>query len=396
MAERIARLVLVALVATSAVSTDLYLSGIPELARELGVGAAEGQLTISLFMLGFGCGQLLFGPLSDYYGRKPVVAVGMWLYAVTSLACAVAPSISTLFVARLCQGLAASAGPVIARAIVRDRYHGTEAARVMALLAAAMSVVPLVAPVLGSWLLYLFDWRAQFGLLVLFGLMIVVGLRQVTESCPTIGQGRLNLAAVFRAFAVCLSNARYLGFVLCGAAAHAAMFAWIAGASWIVIELLGVAPEHFGYTFMLVVAGYLCGSLLGSRLVLRVGSEPTLALGALASLAGSLGMLACAAAAQTSLGAILLAAFAVFLGNGLCLPNAQMGAISVFPRMAGAASAVFGFLQTGAAAGAGFVVGQFFDQSLRPTAYTMLGAVLVASAGLLLLWSTRRDPDVAA
>lgn len=395
MTERIARLVLVALVATSAVSTDLYLSGIPQLARELGVGAAEGQLTISLFMIGFGCGQLLFGPLSDYYGRKPVVTVGMWLYAATSLACALAPTIGALYGARFCQGLAASAGPVIARAIVRDRYQGAEAARVMGLLAAAMSLMPLVAPVLGSWLLYLFDWRAQFGLLMLFGLAIVAGLGQLAESCPGIRQAPLDLVRVLRSFGLCLRNRRFTGYLLCGAASHAAMFAWISSASWIVIDRLGVAPQDFGYTFMGVVTGYMAGALLGARLVGRIGSWHTLALGVIAALIGALAMLACAGLDQAPLAAVLLAAFGVFLGSGLCLSTAQMGAISEYPHRAGAASAVFGFLQTSAAALTGLLVGQLYDDSLRPTAFTLLGTVVLAVAGLLLLHFTRDAPPEA-
>ena len=150
MPELISRLALIALVACSAVSTDLYLSGIPGLISELGASHADGQLTLSLFMVGFAFGQLLFGPLSDYYGRIPVVTAGLALYCIASLGCAIAPGMNLLLAARLVQGLGAASGPGIARAIVRDRYQARDAARVMAQLAAAMAVVPLVAPVISA------------------------------------------------------------------------------------------------------------------------------------------------------------------------------------------------------------------------------------------------------
>ncbi len=194
MRELSARVTLIALVAFAAVSTDLYLSGIPGIVADLGVGHAEGQLTLSLFMVGFAAGQLLFGPLSDYHGRKPVVAVGLWLYALATLLCALAPSITTLLGARLLQGLAAASGPVIARAIVRDRYR----ARCRADDGAARrghGLVPLFAPVLGSWLLYCFDWRAQFAGMLLFGLATLAGLRTLVESCPRSGSGRSTSGA---------------------------------------------------------------------------------------------------------------------------------------------------------------------------------------------------------
>ncbi len=391
MRELSARATLIALVAFAAVSTDLYLSGIPGIVADLGVGHAEGQLTLSLFMVGFAAGQLLFGPLSDYHGRKPVVAAGLWLYALATLLCALAPSITTLIGARLLQGLAAASGPVIARAIVRDRYRAEDAARMMALLAAAMAVVPLFAPVLGSWLLYCFDWRAQFAGMLLFGLATLAGLRALVESCPSIGIGPLDLWRVFGQFGTCLRSRAFVGYQLCGGAAFASSFAYISSASFIMIEMLGVAPQHFGYTFMLCVAGYMGGALLSSVLVTRIGIRRTLGRGVAVNLAG-IGLL-CALAfgpAQPLL-AVILAIFLCFLGSGLCLSNSQMGAISQFPMAAGGASAVFGFVQTAMAATSGYVVGQSYDGTLVPTALAMTCAVLLSALGYLVLRPVRGE-----
>lgn len=393
MRDLVARGTLVALVAFSAVSTDLYLSGIPGIVRELGVGHAEGQLTLSLFMLGFAAGQLLFGPLSDFYGRKPVAAAGLCIYVVASALCAVAPSIEILCSARMLQGVAAASGPVIARAIVRDRYQAQEAARMMSLLAGAMALVPLIAPVLGSWLLYWFSWRAQFVLLILFGLATLAGLRSLRESAPSIGVGRLHLAGVFAQFGRCLGSRTFVGFALCGGAAFAASFAYISSASFIVIELLGVAPQNFGYTFMLAVSGYMSGSFLGSFLVQRIGILRTLLCGVCTAICGAAVLCALAVWQLHSLAGLILAIFCCFVGAGLCLANSQMGAISEFPLAAGGASAVFGFVQTVMASLSGYVVGQAYDGTLMPTAMTMSAAILLSAVGYLLL---RTVPDAAA
>ena len=390
-ASPLARLTLVALVGFAAISTDMYLSGIPQMARDLGVGAAEGQLTLSLFMIGFAFGQLLFGPLSDHFGRKPVATVGIAIYALASLGCALAPDIRVLLAGRLVQGFAASAGPVIARAIVRDRFHGVEAARVMSQLAGAMAVIPLIAPVFGSWLLYVFDWRSQFLLLLGFGLFTLAGLRTLEESCPSIGVAPLAFSGVIAQFGRCLSRRAFVGFLLCGGSAFAAAFTWISSASWVVIELLGVPAQDFGYTFMIAVSGYMGGALLSARLVARFGVRGTLRLGVLVSLSGSLLMLALALGNMASLIPVLLGAVLCFLGSGLALSNAQMGAISEFPMNAGGASAVFGFFQNFAGATAGWVVGQLWNASLMPTALTMLGSSLLALAGYLTLYAGRRE-----
>ena len=387
--SRSARAVLIALVACAAVSTDLYLSGIPSLAADLGVGPAEAQLTLSVFMAAFAVGQLVFGPLSDHYGRKPVAAIGLSLYSVAALACMLAPGIGLLLVARCVQGFAASSGPVIARAIVRDRFQGAEAARFMSQLAGAMAVVPLLAPVLGSWLLYWFDWRAQFGMLLLFGLLTLLGLRSLRETCPSIGIAPLAFGRVIAQFGSCLSQRRFVGFVLCGGSAFAAAFTWISSASWIVIDLLGVPATHFGYTFMLVVTGYMGGSFASARIVPRIGVQRTLLFGVCAALGGALILLLQGVWLGPSLGGVLVGVFCSFLGGGLCLPNSQMGAISEFPMSAGGASAVFGFVQTAMASGFGWLAGHTYDGSLLPTSIIMTAGALCAVTGYLLLYAGR-------
>jgi DHA1 family bicyclomycin/chloramphenicol resistance-like MFS transporter len=227
--------------------------------------------------------------------------------------------------------------------------------------------------------------------MLLFGLATLAGLRALVESCPSIGIGPLDLWRVFGQFGTCLRSRAFVGYQLCGGAAFASSFAYISSASFIMIEMLGVAPQHFGYTFMLCVAGYMGGALLSSVLVTRIGIRRTLGRGVAVNLAG-IGLL-CALAfgpAQPLL-AVILAIFLCFLGSGLCLSNSQMGAISQFPMAAGGASAVFGFVQTAMAATSGYVVGQSYDGTLVPTALAMTCAVLLSALGYLVLRPVRGE-----
>ena len=173
------RITLAGLVATMAISTDLYLPAIPQLIESLGANISQGQLTLSIFLLGFAIGQLFYGSISDRYGRKPLLYLGLALYAVATLGCAAAQDINTLIAARFVQGLGGACGPVLARAIVSDSYSRRDAARVMASIAGAMALVPAIAPIFGSWLLYVFNWRAHFILLLFLSLITVFAGDQV-------------------------------------------------------------------------------------------------------------------------------------------------------------------------------------------------------------------------
>ena len=381
----LARITLIALVSMSALSTDMYLSGIPAMIRELDATHAGGQLTLGLFMLGLAVGQLVFGPLSDYFGRKPVVTVGLFLYVAASVFCTIATSIELLWLARMLQGASAASGPVIARAMVRDRYSGVDAARMMALLAGSMAVVPLLAPVLGSWLLNWFSWRVQFVCMGLFAIAVLLGIKTLKESCPSIGIGRLQLGSVISQFGVFMSSARVVGYSLCGASMFAAAFTYIASAPFLVIEVLGFDETLFGYTFMASVSGYMIGSLASSQLVVRLDSDRVIALGVLVCVCACLLMLALSLGDSFTLTGLLVAAFLSLVGAGLVMPNAQMGAISAFPLAAGGASAAFGFVQVAAGGLSSVLVGRLYDGTLLPIACIMAGAVTLGVFGFLLV-----------
>lgn len=384
MRESLSYATLVGLVAYSAIATDLYLPAIPAMVAELDASDPDGQLTLSIFMVGIGLGQLLFGPLSDYYGRLPVVTAGTLLFIAASLVCAAAINIDMLWLARLVQGIAASSGPVIARAMVRDRYHGNDAARVMSTLGAAMAVVPLVAPTLGSLLLVWIDWRATFVALGVFAVAVLLGLRGFSESAPAIGEGDIRILAVVRRFGTFLSDPRFLGYLLCGAASFAGIFAYLSTVSFFLYDVFAVKPANFGYAFAISVLGFMVGSLVSSALVHRLGPDRTMMLGCLLSLGGAMALVLLAQSPVLQTAALAGACWLVFFGIGLTFANASMGAVSLYPREAGAASAAYGFVHANLAAVVGLIAGDTYDGSLVPTALVMLGCALGAVVGLLM------------
>ena len=386
------RITLAGLVATMAVSTDLYLPAIPQLIESLRVNISQGQLSLSIFLLGFAIGQLFYGSLSDRYGRKPLLYLGLAIYAIATLGCAAAQDINTLIAARFVQGLGGACGPVLARAIVSDSYSRKDAARVMASIAGAMALVPAIAPIFGSWLLYVFNWRAHFILLLILSLITVFAVTKLQESCKTIGDSPLKLSQIFSQFSLCLSNRNFVGYTLCGGATYAAMFCYISTTSFIVIELLGVEPENFGYTFMSVVIGYITGAVTSSRLVNRWGVISVLTLGQLVGLAAAGLLLVLASFDIYRLMPVLFAFFLVFMSGGLCLSIGQMGAISELEKDAGKASSVFGFLQISLGALLGYLVGLFYDNTLLPTAIGVTVAVLLSVTGYLIIRKTH-DQD---
>ena len=388
------RITLTGLVAMMAVSTDLYLPAIPQLIESLDASISQGQLTLSVFLLGFATGQLFYGSISDHYGRKPVLYLGLGVYLAATMACIIAPDIDGLIAARFVQGIGGASAPVLARAMVADSHSKIDAARIMASIAGAMALIPAIAPVFGSWLLYFFEWRSHFVLLLILGILTFIGVTRMQESCKTIGSEALKLSSIFSQFPLCLGNRSFVGFTLCGGATYAAMFCYISTSSFLVIGLLGLAPEYFGYTFMVVVFGYIAGAMTSSRLVGRRGVIRVLALGQLVGLFAAGLLLVMAVFEIHRLIPLLVAFFLVFMSGGLSLAVSQMGAIAELPKAAGKASSVFGFIQIAFASVLGYLVGLSYDHSLLPTTAGVIVAVLMSGAGYLIIRNTHHPDEV--
>ncbi|MGH6960163.1 MAG: multidrug effflux MFS transporter, partial [Dongiaceae bacterium] len=280
---------LTALVALGPISTDLYLPSLPGLARAFGVDMPAVQLTLSVFLVGLATAQLIYGPLSDRFGRRPVLLFGLVLYVAASIVCMLAPSIPVLIGARFAQAVGACVGPVLGRAIVRDVYGRDGAARVLAYMSAAMALAPALGPILGGFLEVWFGWRANFLALVVYGsagMILALALLPETNRTPDVQAAHpLRILAGYRGL---IGHRVYVGYVPCCAFAYSGIFAFISGSSFVLMDVVGLGPDAYGFCFAAVVVGYIIGTLLAGRLSRRLGIDRLIAAGAGISLAGGL------------------------------------------------------------------------------------------------------------
>jgi DHA1 family bicyclomycin/chloramphenicol resistance-like MFS transporter len=372
-------LLLAALSAFGPVSMDTYLPGLPELGRDLGAPPWQAGLTLTACLIGLATGQLLAGPVSDARGRRRPLLAGLALFVAASLACAAAPDIWTLTGARLIQGAAGAAGIVIARAIVRDLYSGSEMARFFAVLVLVNGLSPILAPLVGAQLLAVTDWRGIFVVLAGFGLVLLAasafGLRETLPPDRRHGGG---LASTLRVFRALIAEREFTGYVLACGFAMAAMFAYIAGSPFVLQEIHGVSATGFSVAFATNAAGIMAFGALSSRLVVRTGPARLLKAGLAIQAAGAAALLA-SVLADAPLAALLVSLFAVVSSIGLVLPNATALALADHPRTAGSASALLGLAQFVFGAMAAPLVGIGGTGTALPMAIVI--AVAAAAAG---------------
>jgi DHA1 family bicyclomycin/chloramphenicol resistance-like MFS transporter len=380
-------LVLPALVAFQAISTDLYLPALPAIGADLGASVEEVQLTLSLFLVGFGTAQLAWGPLSDRIGRRPPLLVGTGLYVVASLACLLAPSIEALVGARFVQAVAACSGVVLGRAVVRDLFEPAEAAKVLAYLGTAMALAPIFGPVLGGWLTMAFGWRSTFAALALFGLLCLAGvLLAVPETNRRKDPQATSPARLAANYAALLGDRRYLARVALAAFGYAGIFSFISGSPHVLIDAVGLRPDQYGLCFAAGVAGWMAGTFAAGRLNRRLGLPGLLRLGTRLSAVAALVGLGWALAARPSWPSVVAPMFLFMLGAGFTLPTAMALAIGPHPEKAGLASALLGFLQLLFASLVGLAVSALYDR----TAVPMMAALVAVTAGALLLGPAAR------
>jgi DHA1 family bicyclomycin/chloramphenicol resistance-like MFS transporter len=361
-------------------STDFYLASLPGLARTFAASVATIQLTLSVFIIAFGTMQLVIGPLSDRHGRYPVTIAGIALYAAASIACAAAPSIETLIVARFFQAIGCCTVVVVARAVIRDMFDPLTGAKVMAQASTLLAIGPLFGPILGSFLEVRFGFRAAFVVLTVFsGALLVATLAWLPETNPHPDATATRPGALLRNYARVLRSPHFLSYALVGAASYGGLFAFISGSPFVLIGVLGVPTAWFGFCFAFCVVGYLLGTIACRHLLARRGIVRTLKLSACVSAAGGMAMAALAVVGLQHWAAILLPQFVFMFAHGINFPCAQAGAVAPFPRQAGAAAGVLGFLTMALAALVGWWIGASNDGTVYPLAFT------IATAGLGVL-----------
>ncbi|MEC7488592.1 MAG: Bcr/CflA family multidrug efflux MFS transporter [Pseudomonadota bacterium] len=368
------------LVATLApLSIDMYLPSFPTLREDFGATAAQIQLTLSGYMLGFTLGQLGYGPLSDRFGRRPVLLVGIIIYIVMSGLCALATDAETLATFRFFQAIGGAAGTVLSRAIIRDRFSGAYMASAMSLMLTFILFAPMVAPVFGGYLLVWVGWRAIFWTLATCGVLaILIVLFGIRESLPPERRIQPGIRSLLKGYGMVLRHRQALGYVLSGGATFGALFAFLSGAPFVFIEFYGVAPEHLGYIFTLNVVGVMAGGWMNSKLVVRQGVWEMMTLGVYLLFAGALFVYALVATNILGVWGAILGIVVFTLPLNMINANAAAGALEYFPDNAGSASAVVGSVRYGCGAVSGVCVGLLHNGTAMPMVWVIVGCSVIS------------------
>jgi DHA1 family bicyclomycin/chloramphenicol resistance-like MFS transporter len=374
---------LVAITSIGPFSLQILLPALPGLARSFAVAPGAAQLALTFFLAGVAIGQLLYGPLSDHYGRRPFVMLGLALFLVSSLGAAAAGTIGWLIAGRMVQAVGACSGMVLARAMIRDCYPREKSASVMAYVFMGMTVAPMVAPVIGGAIEQAFGWRAIFGLTAAAGVVLLAAVLRFLPETLGAPQRLPGMAGFLRANLSLLRRPAFAVFAGSFSATSGVFFAFLAGAPFVVVNGLGLSPTIYGLAFIVISLAYAAGNFVTARYAQRLGVIRLLILGTTVTLAGAAGSLAAVLALPLHIATLFGPAMLMALGNGVAQANAMAGAVSVRPKLAGTASGLAGALQMAFGAVMTVLVGATETGSGVATASFMLASSVLCQAFII-------------
>lgn len=380
---------LMLLTAFGPLSMDLYLPVLPALTDELGAATSAAQLTITACLIGLAGGQIIAGPLSDRFGRRTPLIAGIAAYVVTSMLCAVSPTIELLILARLVQGLSGAVGIVMAQAAGRDVYEGGALIRFYARLTMLGGLAAIVGPLIGGQLARFTDWRGMFVFLAGFGVVLLIAVVVFfTETLPAERRTRGGLRHIAVDYRVLLSDRLFLGAVLVSGLVGAALFSYLAGATYILQGVYGLTPQGYSFAFGLNSAGYMLFGFVSGRLTERWSERVALVIGLGMAGAGSLGLLATGLWALP-LPAVLASLFTMVSGVAVSSPPTTALALTHYPHLAGTASSVLGCTRFGVGGLAAPLVGLGGAYAVLPLGIVTVSTVALAAVALVALVGVR-------
>ncbi len=381
---------LVAMTGLGPFSMQVLVPSLPGMAAQFGASNAAVQSTLTLYLAGVASGQLFYGPLSDQFGRRPLLLGGLVLYMLGTLACVVAPSIGWLAAGRVVQAMGACAGLVLGRAIVRDAYPRDQAASMLGYVLMAMSVAPMVAPLLGAWLDAAFGWRAAMLVCLGFGgLVLAATLFRLPETLgsPVAMRG---VAGVLRAYGGLLLLPQFRALAAINMCTAGVFFGFMGGAPFVVVQGMGRSPHDYAMAFLMVSVMFMAGSFSAGRLSARLGAMRMIGIALVITTGGALAGLVFVLAMPLALWSVFVPMAIVGFGNGMGQPNAIAAAVSVRPGYAGTASGLLGAMQMGFGAAMTLLVGLLEGGAGIATMAVMAGCGLGAQ---LALRGARGAPD---
>jgi len=368
-----------ALIALPALGTDFFVPALPALTEALSVPVSAGQFTLTTYFVGLAAGQIVWGPLSDRFGRKPVLFTGLAVMLLSSAGAAASTSVPAIAAARLVQGVGMASGALIGRTIVRDLYAHEDAARLLSRMMIVFSLVPMCAPVAGALLVGWAGWPSVFAGMALVAALLCVAIVPLRETAPA-ERRSIHPLAIVRTFAAILGDRRFLAPYLLVLCSHIGVLAWVANSSFTLVRGLGVSALAYGLMFAGVMLGQITGAWLSNRLVRRVGIGRLVRAGTVVMMAAGIAGAVLAWAGVAHWLAVVLPFMAFLLGTAIVFPNAMASAISPFPQSAGSASSLIGAIGFGAGAIVSSGLGALYDGTARPIAT----AAAVAGMGAFL------------
>jgi len=376
---------LIGIAAVSPLGINMYLPSMPGMARAFDVDFTTIQLTLSLYLAAMALGQLIIGSLSDRFGRRPVLLIGLAVFVIGSFICLSAQNVSILIAGRVVQAVGGCAGITLSRAIVRDLYGRNQVASMIGYVTMGMAVAPMMAPTIGGVLDTLYGWRASFAFLMAFGSIALLAafrsLAETNRNRSTAGSPR----QLWPSYAVLFRSRLFWGYTLAAGFISAVFFAFLAGAPYVMIELMGRSPAEYGFYFAIVPSGYILGNFATGRFASRVGPNRMILIGTVMALTSVAAMAAVFAAGAVHPVALFGPMFFIGAGNGLVLPSGIAGAVSVKPEVAGAAAGLSGSIQIGFGALVAPLIGATLDTTVWPLIAIMAVCALLALASFGLV-----------
>jgi len=381
--------VLSLLMGFASISTDLYLPAMPVMGESLHATTGMIEWTISGYLVGFSLGQLLWGPISDRYGRRLAIGSGLLLFVVGSAGCALSNDAITLIAWRIVQAMGACASVALSRAMVRDLYHGTRAAQMLSTLITIMAIMPLVGPLLGGQIVTLFGWRAIFWLLVAVGLVTLGALYTIPETLPAHSRNTEPLHRALWRYAELLKNRRLLGYLGAGGFLYAGMFAYVAGTPFIYISYYHFPAHLYGLLFGLGIIGIMLANILNHWLVGRFSYDRVLLFGTAIAMGSGIWAGFAAHGGLGGLWGLVVPLFLFASTTALIVANSITGALADFPQRAGAVSALTGAVQYGSGIFGSGLVGLWSDGTPWPLGLVVAMSGIGCLLSMLLLIPSR-------
>lgn len=383
-----AALALALLLGLQPVTTDLMLAALPALAADLHAPMAPVQLTMSALILAFGVAQLFWGPVADWFGRRPVLLVGLALYLASGAAAALAADVTQVIVWRAVQGAAMSAAVVCGRAMVRDLYEPHHGAQVMARALSGLGLIAIACPPLGGVLVAAAGWRAAVAAMAVAGAAALVFIAwQLPETIPARRRDATRIRPLALQTRAILAHPAFVAWAALVACAYGGLFVFLAGSGFVLIKVIGLAPATAGVVMSLNSLSYIGGTVLARRWIARCGLAGAVARAAWFSIAAGVLMLAEAVLDLRHPAAVMVPMVLFALGHGVHQPCGQTGAVGPFPQAAGLASALAGFITAVVAFGVGMWLGRALDDTVRPFAIAM---AVASGLTALVAWTVVR------